>query len=293
MGNSARREARLKNINDPVEGPREILAGLATEEQDIRRKTEVLQKELEPKIQASEKARAEAQARVKKLESELEERRAGYLKTLATVEAEERQAIEAQVVQLEDVQAGKVSMEDYYKRGRTSAQIQAKAKTAAEAKVFELLKIVRAKALDLILAERDLYRSESEIAYAITAPGLMWVQGLKEFTARAEAKVNAILAGGWPVAKMRLDKKEEALAQSADKGFSDGLTFNSVDVAGLRELKLDPRIPEAWLPQLDEAIASLGEGQACDVKVRYRRPGHGVQIISYETIKGMTTELVK
>ena len=283
----------MTNPNDPVEGPREILAGLSAEERDIRQKTEALQKELEPKIKASEKARAGALARVDKLQGELAKKKAEYREVLAVVEAEERQTIEAQAVRLKDVQAGEVSIMDYYKNGKTDAQIQAKAKAAADVKTFELLKLVRAKALELIQAEADLARADGNISYCLTAPGLMWTQGLKEFTARAEAKVNAILAGGWPVAKMRLDKKEEALAQAADKGFSDGLTFNSVDVAGLRELKLDPRIPEAWLPQLDDAIASLGEGQTCDVKVRYRRPGHGVQIISYETIKGMTTELVK
>ncbi len=268
----------MPRSEDAATGPKEILAGLAADEQDIRKKTEVLQKELEPRIKASEKARADAHARVEQL--------------TATVEAEELERVKAQAAQVEDVESGRVTMAEYYKNGQTAAQVAAEAKGAAEAKTLELLRLVRAKALEVIQAERAEAYAEAELAYATMAPGLMWIQGLKEFTARAEREVQSILIGGWPVAKMKLDAKDQELAQAGDKGLADGLTFNSIDAAGLRDLKLDPRIPDAWLPQLDTAIASLGEGQVCDVRVKYRRPNHGIEVVGYETIKGSTmTEL--
>ena len=276
--------------SDAAEGPREILAGLAADEQDIRKKTEVLQKELEPKIKASEKARADAHARVEQLTAELAKMKAGYVETLATVEAEELERVKAQAVQLADVETGNVSMAEYYKSGQTAAQVAAEAKRAAEAKTLELLRLVRAKALEVIQAERAEAYADAELAYALMAPGLMWIQGLKEFTARAEREVQSILIGGWPVAKMKLDAKDQELAQAGDKGLADGLTFNSIDAAGLRDLKLDPRIPDAWLPQLDTAIASLGEGQVCDVRIKYTNPRRGIEVVGYETIRGMTTQ---
>lgn len=276
--------------SDAAEGPKEILAGLAADEQDIRRKTEVLQKELEPKIKASEKARADAHARVEKLTAEHAKMKAGLIETLATIEAEELERVKRQAAKVEDIESGRVTMAEYYKNGQTAAQIAAEAKRAADAKTLELLRLVRAKALEVIQAERDEAYADAELAYATMAPGLMWIQGLKEFTARAEREVQSILIDGWPVARVKLDQKDQELAQAADKGIANELTFNGIDAAGLRELKLDPRIPEAWLPRLDEAIASLGEGQVCDVRIKYTNPRRGIEVICYETVKGMTVK---
>jgi hypothetical protein len=269
----------MKNPAD-VQTPKGMLDALAKEEEDIREKTRILQRELEPKIAAAEKTKKTAAAKVSKLKDELATMKAGYFETLAVVEGEERQALEAQTVKLEDVSANKVSMQEYYKTGKTAAEIQAKAKQSAEGKTFELLKLVRAKARAVIEAEVEFYYAESELAYCISAPGLMWISGLKEFAARAEAKVNAILIAGWPPARYALEKAKEQLAQADDRGIADGLRWNSLNAAGLRELRLDPRIPEAWLPQLDAAITEIGTDETVNVTVNFRRPRHGIQVIT-------------
>ena len=263
----------MKNPSDAApESPKATLDALAKEEEDIREKTRILQKTLEPKIAAAEKTKKVAGEKIARLKAELERMKADYYQVLAKVEGEERQRLTAAAETIEDVRSGRVSLQDYYARGKRQEQLDAEVRTAADAKCLDLLRLVREKAKAVIEEEITFFYATAEVDYAMAAPALMWITGLKEFTARAEGMVNAILVQGMPLSRMKLETKKQERDQANDHGMAQGERWNSLDAVGLRELRLDPRIPEKYLPELSAAIAEIdGTDTTVDIIMNYRR----------------------
>jgi len=267
-----------------IGGPKATLEALRAEEQGIRDRAALLERELNSKLKDGDRAVEAAGEKVEKLKGELERMKAGYYEVLAKVEGEERQELEAKAVMVDDVRSGKVSMQDYFAQGTNAEEIRTKAKATAEAKTLELARLIREKAKAVIEAEVEFHKAESDLQYLLSAPGMLWIEGLKEFLKRAEGKIAGMM-GGWPLCRAKLEEKKAQLARANDSGVADGERWPDLDEKALQELKLNPQIIEDWLPAIDDAIKSIaGTGKKLSVLVGYHRgPRRGISFVETRT----------
>lgn len=259
----------MKKSNAGPEVPKSTLELLRDEEADLKRKTEALEKELSSKLGEQEKLKAAAEERVATLRAELERMKAEYREVLTKVEAETREALMAKAVKLEDVKSGRTSLSKYYAEGLPDREIEAKARAQAETKTFELLQLIREKARALLGAEVEELRAENELYYLRTAPGMFWIQSLKEFMKNAESKVSAIL-GGWPLCRTKLDERKRQLEIANDSGLAEGEIWRDLNREALEALRFSPLVPEEYLVDLQKAIENLADGGNLSMKIIYQ-----------------------
>jgi len=270
--------------------PQGIMARLYEAEAELREKAKALEKDYLAIIKEKEKLKPAAEANLAKARKVHEDMKADYNKLLADEEATARKELEAKALMKEDVREGRVSLADYYANGKHAAQIDAEAKAAADIKCFDMLKIVREKGKAVIEAEVELLGLQCAIDQALTAPSFIWIQNLDEFVKHAKEKIAYLLGRmdmpGWPATRYALEDKKNELLQANGHPIAEGDRWNSLDAAALREMKLDPKIPIEWIPQIDEAIRDLGPGEKVDVLSRHSGSLKGLQIITLGMPKG-------
>ncbi|MEN6560085.1 MAG: hypothetical protein ABFD52_04845 [Acidobacteriota bacterium] len=228
---------------------------------------------------------------------------------------EEEAAIKARAAALEAELAPKrkswenQTAEAKEKAGRLRAEVDAlKARAAAAGNDIGLLRQVREKARAVLEADVEALKAENELVYLLQAPALCWIEALKEFVKSAERRIAGIgygpdgaevFAGGWPLVRAQLEDAKDKLHRANDDGLGGAIWLEGLDEAALRELRFDPQILEAWLPELSQAISEIaGTGGKVDVKARYNGGIRAALTITYQidqrrTVSGMTIEELK
>ena len=258
---------------------------LQEKEAEIRAKVRALEGELSSKIKEQDRRKAAAQSTTARLKAELEQLEAGYIEARGKLEDEAQKDLEAHALMIDDVRSGKTSMADYLAQGTNAAEIQKKAKAAADVKMLELARLVREKRRAVIEAELEEANADYELLYLLTAPGLLWVQTLKDFIPHAEATLGGIM-GGWPLCRKVRDDKEAQLHRIKNDGIAQGERWANLDEQGLRELKLNPEVLEVWFPEIDRGIEMIaGTGDRVDIVAVYNGRRQGLEIIARRVVK--------
>jgi len=258
---------------------------LREKEAEIRAKVGALEGELSSKIKEQERRKAAAQSTTARLKAELEQLEAGYIEARGKLEDEAQKDLEAHALMIDDVRSGKISMRDYLAQGTNAAEIQKKAKAAVDVKMLELARLVREKRRAVIEAELEEANADYELLYLLTAPGLLWVQTLKDFIPHAEATLGGIM-GGWPLCRKVRDDKEAQLHRIKNDGIAQGERWANLDEQGLRELKLNPEVLEVWFPEIDRGIEMIaGTGDRVDIVAVYNGRRQGLEIIARRVVK--------
>lgn len=252
---------------------------LKDEARSFEKRAEILDHELAPKRENARKEKEAAAKIVAKISAEAEKMTAEFSATLLKIEDEEIAAENAKNLKLEDVQAGKLSMQEYMAGATSGVELMAKALAAAAAKTKDLRRLVREKNVELLAAEIKELEAENEIFYLSSAGGMFWLSSLKEFLKYAETKISATM-GGWPTMRVKLDTKRGQL-QNAQKHsvLRRAERWSDLDEAGLRGLRLNPLFPEEYLQNLNQAIQTVaGTDKTFTVEVIYYGSKEGIEI---------------
>jgi len=177
-----------------------------------------------------------------------------FEKVEAEAEGEERSKIEGQRLTRKDMEEGRLSLEQYYRMGKTEADIQKAVNENVERKLTDLKSAIRKKGVQLLELEVKELQAEWEIWCASTFPAASMAERLKALLKALEASLSSGIGNG-PAVKTMLDKKAREL-RDATRGPmpGDGTGWMDLDLAGLKRLRLNPTWPEAQLPALEKII---------------------------------------
>jgi len=255
------------------------VAALVAEEKRISAEADRLTATMKDQEKAMLKKLGEVQDRLKKSREERDRLVQQHAEVVATAEAEERARLEASNVTDDDLKAGRANAAEYLAGHLEPAEIDRKAKEAAEFRVQPILKAARASALDVLRREAEEAEVMSEVEFTRSSPLQAIVERLKAQLKSAEAK-GGLAIGGFAAAMTRRDalRRRLGIAGGGDRPDLGGMQFFDLTLEQLEALRFDPVITDASLPALSGIID----------QVRAAGPGALVQtlVIKYDGVFG-------
>ncbi len=228
-----------------------ILEQFKEREKEIKKECERLDREMDGKRKGYEKAQADAQDKLTK-------KRAAYTQAVSEYHAlEDRLMAKARAAdvdavtigeQVKDGQAGLAEMMAAGEREK-SARIETQEKLAGAAR------IIRSLRAEIIQLEKEEAQARVELRYAMSYPAATQIQKLKSEIETLEHGIGAVYEG---YAGADADRERATNdVQLCTGNFIYGMVWENLDAQSLRDVRLDPRLHEKFLPELEKIIAEV------------------------------------
>jgi hypothetical protein len=234
------------------------VAAVLADEKRITAESDRLVAAMRDQEKSQLKKLAEIQARLARPREQRTRLVREYAEVRATAEAEERTRLEASNVTDGDLKEGRADAATFIARHLEPAEIDRRAKEAAEARVQSVLKAARSAALDVLRLEAEEADVMNEVEYCRSSPLQAVVERLKAQLKSAEAK-GGLAFGGFAVAMRRRDdlRRRLGIAAGGDRPDLGGMELFDLTIGDLEALRFDPIITDAALPELLEIIGQV------------------------------------
>jgi hypothetical protein len=250
---------------------------------DLVKKTKAKQKELEEQSQALEQnCKANLDEAIKK-ESTLQEQlkkdreiigkmEAEYLDLEAKVENEKRTAIEESSLKEIDVKEGRVSLTEFFRKGKKKKEIIKMTIEEVMKELSETLETIRSKRKEILTTELSICEQQRIIFNLGLYPGAVLkknLEGLKEFV---EREMN-ILFGTFATTFHDLEMKKTEMLLTEGKGLGAGHSWSHLTFSEAHAVIFNPILPKKLIPELKEKLKEF-EGTDQRLNITYRLPHH-------------------
>jgi outer membrane murein-binding lipoprotein Lpp len=136
---------------------------------------------------------------------------------------------------------------------------EGQARIEATEKLTDAAKIIRTLRAEIYQLEfEDMAARERIYAYQ-SYPAELQIQKLSAEIDTLRVGVNTV-RGGDTKAKYDLARAEHEAQMCQGKFALQGMVWKELDVQGLRDVRLDPRLPDAYLGDLEKIIQEVGDG---------------------------------
>jgi hypothetical protein len=222
---------------------------------------------------------AAAQEVSKKMETE-------YLAIEEKVESEKRAAIEETSLKEIDVKEGRVSLTDFFKRGRRKAEITRMTIEQSQKELADILKAVRGWNLEIMELEKALYQTQVDFRYVVTYPGRIMqtkLKGLKEYL---DSQIGAFLYD-MPQAASALEQINHKIQLTQGRSLSPGHTWEARPLKEAKKIIFSPIIPFELVSELKEKLTNMEEDRPIVVSYflgRGTKPGPGTIDVDYSLL---------
>lgn len=149
----------------------------------------------------------------------------------------------------ERVKAGEATLAEII----AAKEREPKARAAAHEKLEGAEKIIRALGTEIIGLEKEEAQSRLNLHYCLSYPATTQVQKLKAEVETLERGIGAVLES-YTGASYDLERKEGDLRLCSGR-FISGMVWNDLSYEELRDVRLDPRLHDRFLPDLEKIIA--------------------------------------
>jgi len=227
----------------------------------IPMENELLDRETKAKIIAKEKEIESLRAARIKKEGDLVRVKADYLDQLQKIEDVKREKIARGMAKhKDDLDAGRISLEDYLRDAITPKELDRRAKAAAFEKLSGILATIRKRAARIVALEIEELTLTQDIFFLKVFPAQNEIAQLKARIKALEAGISEVL-GEQPAACSRLDH-----LKTIRDGRLSCHAWPSLDETGVKALLFDPMLPSEYIEKLEEIIPKIsGSGKTYQI----------------------------
>jgi hypothetical protein len=252
---------KMSSTQSLLEG---ILGAYKDRQKKIVADCDVHDKLLKEKTRAREKEMAEIADKLKPKRKAVEVMTADYHALESELTAKARAVLEAAAGIAEKVKTGEASIRTYYEAGISKDSIEAKARDEAKEKLTDAVKLIRGLRNEIYHLEFRDAEARSAIYRYQSYPAQMQVEKLLAEIDTLRAGINTVAAGQ---SKAQFDRgRAEVNAQLCEGKFAlEGMSWSNLSYEEMCDVRLDARLPDAYLPELEKIIAEIKPGDA-----RYR-----------------------
>jgi len=188
---------------------------------------------------------------VSKMESE-------YLELEARIETEKRAEIEKDTLTKEDVKKGKVSLLDYFNKGKRPEQITDQTLEESQKELETTLKLVRTKNLEILEMEKELFEVQLRIRGMAAQPGREFQRSLEQLTEHLQIELGLIIED-LPAARYLLDNVKHKLTVCNGKSIGMGYSWTARTLKEAQALIFNPMIPKSLILNLKKQLSDYDE----------------------------------
>lgn len=244
-------------------------------EDKLRAEAGELAAAMRPKLEASERELADATARHDREAPILEKMKAEYRQLTAELEGPTAAEIETRNATAKDLKGGRISATEFYRKGLSDAAAAEQTRETIAGKLAELRKAIREKGREVLGLRVAMLEARQGVFYCQTFPGANYLNRWKEAVAELDRKAAPEILSGFPYNMNELHSVKQTIRES--QGIA-GWSWE-LDLAALRDLRIDPRIPEKMIEELEKAIATAEQSGAERFQLRYQAFGNEFSLV--------------
>jgi len=231
-----------------------ILGSYRDRERKVKEDCDKHDKLLKEKTRAREKEMADIADKLKPKRAVLAVMMADYKKLEAELVAAARTRDTDAAAMGEQVKTGQVALAEIL----SAKEHEKKARIEATEKLTDVAKIIRAVRAEIYQLEfQDAEAKERIYAYQ-SYPAELQVQKLLAEIDTLRVGI-ASVRGGDTKAKYDLARAGHDVQMCQGKFALEGMSWMNLDAQGLRDIQVDPRLPDGYLPELKKIILEVGD----------------------------------
>lgn len=247
----------IKGIGDLIQ---KVKARYAEEEKKARDE----EKRNEEEMRAAAEKEIEIRTKIAKAKQVAEKMEREYFELEAKIEKAKRREIEKGALKEKDVKSGKISLDEYIKKGKSDKKISEEVINQIVEELKQALKAVRAKRLEILNLEKELCEIQIRIRHLSTYPGRSLqksLEGLQDFLKR---ELGVIFEDAYQV-KWNLEQIDTKLLLTQGKSLSPGHRWEAMTVDQAKRISLDPILPEGFVSKLYGELSKYGSDESVSV----------------------------
>lgn len=262
-----------------------ILQQFKQREASIKAECAKIDKQMNERRAQDEEAQRTALAALEKKREQLARLTAEYRALDDSMMAQAAESAANATATAEAAKDGRAALAEILERREREKQNR----EAATAKLADVRRVIRALAAEILELERDEAQARVGLRYSMTYPARTQTTKLKAEIETLERGIGCVLEG-YAQADQDRDTATNDLALVAGR-FIYGRVWENLSFDELRALRLDPRIHEGFLLDLEKIIDRARPGALYHVTLRsaMQNPGGGAALTYREEIpEGMT-----
>jgi hypothetical protein len=236
-----------------------ILEQYKQRQKKIEAEADALDKELNKKRIEKEKIQADTLNELTKKRKILDAMKADYRELKTEIEQKAKADLELSSGIAGKVAAGETSLKAYFEAGLTESEVEKKAGIEAKEKLEAAAKLIRNLWTEIIRLEYIEAEARSSIHRYMIAPAQGQVKKLQSEIELLQVGINVGLEGLNP-AWADLEKAKRDVGLCEGKFALCGMTWLNLSHGELCDVRLDPRLPDVYLPELEKIILEAGDG---------------------------------
>jgi hypothetical protein len=239
---------------DKMSGPKSILEIFEETEKENRKVCEKVEAENAAKARTEERKLADLEARLEKERGILAGMMADYGRIEGELQTAAAAEIEAKGITAARMKAGEISVDEFLRAGLNAQAIKKQAADETKAKLADVWKMIREKRVEIYRLEDDFAAANYTLGYLTAASPKLRLEKLKEEVESFQRSLNPVAEACMAAGNAAKKAKENFLLAQGKGIFNliwDNLTFGEI-----QDLRFDPRIPEALIPEVEGFLLS-------------------------------------
>jgi len=206
-----------------------------------KKEAEAEKKRLEEELKAAVQEEAKIKKELDKARKIVKKMEEDYSEAEAKIEREEKERIEIEAIKEEDVRAGKASLKDFIREGKSEKQITEEVVKQSMKELVGGLQAIRAKNLEILELEKK--------RQLLLRPGRILQEQLKKLKEFCDDELGLFHSEVYQ-AKTQLQKVDHRLNFTRGKAITPGYKWERMTVAEARKVSFDPVLPQELVPDL-------------------------------------------
>jgi len=241
---------------------------------EMRKKREQEEKAMKERLAAAVEKEAALQKQLSAARAIAEGMEKEYLELEKKIETETKQAIESRELTEKDVKEGRVSITEFYSKGKKKGDILAMTIEQTLKELEQVLETIRAKNKEILELELEIYKQHQIVFSCSLYPGRVLEKAHRD-QADFILRETSILFNDQIQSDSRVKQKEHELNCTEGRGLSAGYTWGPLTWEQAHSVIFDPIFPKKFIPELEEELQKLkGTDQQINILHRF---GFGAQ----------------
>lgn len=237
--------------------------------EEKRKESEQLQKEAADELREAIQKESDIQIPLKKARSIARKMQKEYLELELKSETEERKRITKGLVREGDVKSGKATLKEFHAKGLYDRDIESKILAATKEKLEDSLKVCRAKNIEILELERDLFETQSLIRNLMLRPAKILQRVFKDCSEISDKEVGEFLSELY-VARSALDLCNHKLLLTQGKSLNPGYRWDHLSFKQAQAIVFDPILDMSCVQELKAKLKGFEDSENISISFNLR-----------------------